>query len=185
MQRLFPVAVARQVASRVAYLEDYDLAMAARLVAGCDVWVNLPRPLEASGTSGMKAVLNGGLHLSVLDGWWEEACDGQNGWGIASDPLLEADLQDTRDASSLYSCSNARSFRPSTIAMRPVCRAPGSSASNVRCAASAHASMPVGCWKTTGIRSTRTAERRVGVRPHQRLPLALQQTPLGAGDPDA
>jgi starch phosphorylase len=104
VQRLFPVAVARQVASRVAYLEDYDLAMAARLVAGCDVWVNLPRPpLEASGTSGMKAALNGGLHLSVLDGWWEEAFDGQNGWGIEGDPLPDGDMQDTRDASTLYS----------------------------------------------------------------------------------
>lgn len=108
VQQLFPVAMAQQVASRVAYLEDYDHGMAARLVAGCDVWVNLPRPpLEASGTSGMKAALNGGLHLSVLDGWWEEAFDGRNGWGIgvdvASDPLPAAEAQDARDASTLYS----------------------------------------------------------------------------------
>ena len=108
VQQLFPVAMAQQVASRVAYLEDYDHGMAARLVAGCDVWVNLPRPpLEASGTSGMKAALNGGLHLSVLDGWWEEAFDGRNGWGIgvetASDPLPGPEAQDARDASTLYS----------------------------------------------------------------------------------
>ncbi len=108
VQQLFPVAMAQQVASRVAYLEDYDVAMAARLVAGCDVWVNLPRPpLEASGTSGMKAALNGGLHLSVLDGWWEEAFDGRNGWGIgaesAGDPMPGAEAQDARDAGTLYS----------------------------------------------------------------------------------
>lgn len=107
VQQLFPVAVAQQVASRVAYLEDYDHSMAARLVAGCDVWVNLPRPpLEASGTSGMKAALNGGLHLSVLDGWWEEAFDGRNGWGIgaesAGESRLAAEAQDARDASTLY-----------------------------------------------------------------------------------
>ncbi len=60
-----------------------------QLVAGCDLWVNLPRPpLEASGTSGMKAVLNGGLNLSVLDGWWAEAYDGANGWAISGDAVL-------------------------------------------------------------------------------------------------
>ncbi|HME90759.1 MAG TPA: alpha-glucan family phosphorylase, partial [Myxococcaceae bacterium] len=63
--------------ARVAFLEDYDLSIAHALVSGCDVWVNLPRPpLEASGTSGMKAAFNGGLNLSVLDGWWSEAFDG-------------------------------------------------------------------------------------------------------------
>ncbi len=108
VQQLFPAAMAQQVASRVAYLEDYDHAMAARLVAGCDVWVNLPRPpLEASGTSGMKAALNGCLHLSVLDGWWQEAFDGRNGWGIgvesAGNPAPDAEAQDARDASTLYS----------------------------------------------------------------------------------
>ena len=72
--------------SRVVFLEDYDLAVARELVGGCDVWVNLPRPpLEASGTSGMKAAFNGVLQLSVLDGWWAEAFDGSNGWGIDSD----------------------------------------------------------------------------------------------------
>ena len=73
-QQLFPMRDAPVVGRRVCYLEDHDLSMALELVRGCDVWVNLPRPpLEASGTSGMKAALNGGLNLSVLDGWWEEA----------------------------------------------------------------------------------------------------------------
>jgi starch phosphorylase len=90
--------------ARAAFLEDYDVAIAARMVAGCDVWVNLPRPpLEASGTSGMKAGLNGCLNLSVLDGWWAEAFDGANGWAIDSDPALAPEAQDVRDADALYS----------------------------------------------------------------------------------
>jgi starch phosphorylase len=89
--------------ARVVFVEDYDLATARVLVAGCDVWVNLPRPpLEASGTSGMKAALNGGLNLSVLDGWWAEAFDGANGWGIHSEAALDPGAQDARDAEALY-----------------------------------------------------------------------------------
>jgi len=68
---------------RVVVVEDYDLRIAQYLVSGCDVWVNLPRrPMEASGTSGMKATFNGALQLSVLDGWWAEGYDGDNGWAI-------------------------------------------------------------------------------------------------------
>jgi starch phosphorylase len=92
-----------KVAARVIFLEDYDLRVAPTLVAGVDLWLNLPRPpLEASGTSGMKVVLNGGVNLSVLDGWWAEACDGQNGWGIES---VDADphTQDEHDAVALFS----------------------------------------------------------------------------------
>jgi starch phosphorylase len=103
VQQLFPLRGAAPVGQRVAYLEDYDLATAPPLVRGCDVWVNLPRPpLEASGTSGMKAALNGGLHLSVLDGWWEEAYNGTNGWGIGGEPTLDTAAQDARDAAALY-----------------------------------------------------------------------------------
>jgi glycogen phosphorylase len=87
----------------VAFLHDYDLAMAARLVQGCDLWVNLPRaPLEASGTSGMKAAVNGGLQLSVLDGWWAEAYDGANGWAISGEIDPDEQAQDARDAADLY-----------------------------------------------------------------------------------
>jgi starch phosphorylase len=86
----------------MAYLEDYDLQMASRLVAGVDLWVNLPRPpLEASGTSGMKVALNGGLNLSVLDGWWLEGFDGETGWAIAT-PEGDAEAQDDHDAAALY-----------------------------------------------------------------------------------
>ena len=83
LQRLFGLKYARIIGERVVFLDDYDLDSAAWLVRGCDVWLNVPRPpLEASGTSGMKSVVNGGLQLSVLDGWWAEAYDGSNGWGL-------------------------------------------------------------------------------------------------------
>jgi starch phosphorylase len=101
LQAVFRIKAAPAVGAHVAFLEDYDLHMAPRLVAGVDLWLNLPRPpLEASGTSGMKVAVNGGLNLSVLDGWWAEAYDGENGWAIAAsngDPHT----QDDRDASAL------------------------------------------------------------------------------------
>jgi alpha-glucan phosphorylase-like protein len=86
----------------MAFLDDYDMHMAERLVAGVDLWVNVPRPpLEASGTSGMKVLLNGGLNLSVLDGWWPEAYDGETGWAIDT-PNADAAAQDDHDATALY-----------------------------------------------------------------------------------
>lgn len=103
LQNLFGLGRTARVASRVAYLEDYDIAMAARLVGGCDVWVNLPRrPLEASGTSGMKAALNGGLNLSVLDGWWAEAYDGVNGWAVDGSESQDPSEQDGADSTAFY-----------------------------------------------------------------------------------
>jgi starch phosphorylase len=92
------------VAPRIAFLEDYDLQVAANLVAGCDVWVNLPRPpMEASGTSGMKSALNGGLNLSVRDGWWAEADDGTNGWTVGDGSGWDdLEAQDDHDAASLF-----------------------------------------------------------------------------------
>ena len=100
---LFEVKRDPRVGKRVAFLEDYDLATATWLVAGCDVWVNLPRPPnEASGTSGMKVALNGGLNLSVLDGWWAEAYDGTNGWAIDGAVDGDEEAQDARHADALY-----------------------------------------------------------------------------------
>ena len=72
-----------EVRHRIVFLPNYDIAMAQTLFPGCDVWLNNPlRPLEACGTSGMKAALNGSLNLSILDGWWDELYDGENGWAI-------------------------------------------------------------------------------------------------------
>ena len=103
VQELFRFKDASHVAERVVYLHEYDLGMGARLVRGCDLWLNLPRPpLEASGTSGMKAVINGGLNLSSLDGWWAEAYDGTNGWAISGEVDPDHGAQDARDADALY-----------------------------------------------------------------------------------
>jgi starch phosphorylase len=102
-RKLFTLKREPSLVGRTAFLEDYDLRVAATLTAGCDVWLNLPRPpLEASGTSGMKAALNGSLALSVLDGWWAEAYDGANGWSIDGSVLPDEAAQDARDAEALY-----------------------------------------------------------------------------------
>lgn len=103
LQSVFSLKSSPLVSGKVTFLEDYDLSFAQTLVAGCDVWVNVPRPpFEASGTSGMKAAMNGVLNLSVLDGWWTEAYDGTNGWAI--DGAIDGDeaAQDARDSAALY-----------------------------------------------------------------------------------
>lgn len=89
---------------RMVFLEDYDMNIARYLVQGVDVWMNTPRrPMEASGTSGQKAALNGVLNFSVLDGWWREGYNGHNGWAIGDDLDYEnRDQQDEADAESLY-----------------------------------------------------------------------------------
>jgi glycogen phosphorylase len=90
---------------RVVYLENYDMALARRMVAGVDLWLNTPQPpLEASGTSGMKAAVNGVPQLSVLDGWWREGCiEGFTGWAIGDGASADAPDEATLDAESLYS----------------------------------------------------------------------------------
>lgn len=90
--------------SSVVFVEDYDMAVAASLTAGVDVWINTPRrPWEACGTSGMKVLVNGGLNLSVLDGWWAEAYQPSLGWAIGDGKVPESGLEwDRRDAESLY-----------------------------------------------------------------------------------
>ena len=103
LKTLFGHRWGRRAGLRVTYLEDYGLALARRLVSGCDLWLNLPRPpLEASGTSGMKSALNGGLNLSVPDGWWAEAYDGTNGWALGGEVSSDPDAQDDEDARDLY-----------------------------------------------------------------------------------
>ncbi|CAA9358464.1 MAG: Glycogen phosphorylase [uncultured Nocardioidaceae bacterium] len=93
-----------EVRHRIVFLPNYDIAMAQPLYPGCDVWLNNPlRPYEACGTSGMKAALNGGLNLSILDGWWDEWYDGNNGWAIPSaDGVDDPERRDDLEADALY-----------------------------------------------------------------------------------
>ncbi|GAA1153624.1 alpha-glucan family phosphorylase [Nocardioides aquiterrae] len=93
-----------EIRHRIVFLPNYDIAMAQPLYPGCDVWLNNPlRPYEACGTSGMKAALNGGLNLSVLDGWWDEWYDGDNGWAIpTADGVEDVDHRDDLEAAALY-----------------------------------------------------------------------------------
>jgi starch phosphorylase len=103
VQELFVGKDDPRAAAHIAYLDDYDLASAALLVQGCDVWLNVPRPpLEASGTSGMKSAANGGLNLSVLDGWWAEGHDPAGGWAIDGGVDHDHWAQDERDGAELY-----------------------------------------------------------------------------------
>jgi starch phosphorylase len=104
IQQMVRFADDPRVRHRLVFLPDYDMALARTLVQGCDVWLNNPlRPLEACGTSGMKAALNGGLNLSILDGWWDEWFDGGNGWAIPSaDRVDDPERRDELEASALY-----------------------------------------------------------------------------------
>jgi starch phosphorylase len=94
----------RDPVARVVLVEGYDIALGRAMTQGVDVWLNTPRrPMEACGTSGMKAGMNGALHLSVLDGWWPEGCDGETGWAIGDTRAYESEAaQDAADAHALY-----------------------------------------------------------------------------------
>jgi len=104
IQKVYRVAKDARSGGRIVFLEDYDLNIARLLVQGVDVWMNTPRrPNEASGTSGMKAAINGTLNFSVLDGWWREGFNGNNGWAIGNDEDYDdPNKQDEVDAASLY-----------------------------------------------------------------------------------
>jgi len=104
IQQVYRTLKRAEFGGRIIFLEDYDINLARYLVQGVDVWMNNPRrPLEASGTSGMKAAINGVLNFSVLDGWWQEGFNGENGWAIGDETEYAShDEQDARDAASLY-----------------------------------------------------------------------------------
>ncbi len=104
IQLLVKFADDPSVRHRVVFLPNYDIGMAKYLYPGCDVWLNNPlRPFEACGTSGMKSALNGGLNLSILDGWWDEWYDGENGWAIpTADGVQDPDRRDDLEAAALY-----------------------------------------------------------------------------------
>jgi starch phosphorylase len=118
---------APEVQGRVVFLNDYDMMLAQELVQGIDLWINTPRrPWEACGTSGMKVLVNGGLNLSELDGWWAEAYSPEVGWAIGDgqehgeDPAWDAKRQKL-----CMDLLEAKWFRSSTSAMNPACQSSG------------------------------------------------------------
>jgi glycogen phosphorylase len=104
LRTVFQSTLDRELASRIVFVEDYDINVGRHLVQGVDVWLNNPRrPQEASGTSGQKVLLNGGLNCSILDGWWAEAYDGMNGFAIGDGTVsTNQEEQDRRDGEALY-----------------------------------------------------------------------------------
>jgi starch phosphorylase len=104
IQQVYRAVKDNRSGGRLIFLEDYDMNIARYLVQGVDVWMNTPRrPNEASGTSGMKAALNGALNFSVLDGWWREGYNGKNGWSIGTEKeYSDQNAQDNDDANSIY-----------------------------------------------------------------------------------
>ncbi|MFM1887261.1 MAG: hypothetical protein RL026_2418 [Pseudomonadota bacterium] len=102
LREIKQIMLTPEFAGRVVFLEDYDLQLARWLVTGVDVWLNNPvAPLEASGTSGMKAAINGRLNVSILDGWWAEAYDGRNGWGIPGADVQDEQRRDQLDSDAV------------------------------------------------------------------------------------
>jgi starch phosphorylase len=103
LQQVYRRAIDPAFGGRIAFVDDYDLHVAHFLVQGCDVWMNNPRkPLEASGTSGMKASYNGVPHFSIGDGWWAEGFTGDNGWLIDAGEAADPEAQDAADAAAMY-----------------------------------------------------------------------------------
>jgi starch phosphorylase len=104
LRRVYEMTQRPKLRGKVIFLEDYDMKVGRQLVQGVDLWLNNPRrPMEASGTSGQTAPLNGGLNCSVLDGWWPEAYNGANGWKIGDESIYKSEAeQDRADATALY-----------------------------------------------------------------------------------
>ena len=131
LRHVHEASFAAGLRDRVVFIENYDINVGRHLVQGVDVWLNNPRrPQEASGTSGQKALLNGALNFSVLDGWWAEAYDGLNGFAIGDGIThVDVEIQDRRDSQSLYEVlENEIDPHSTTSATRWACRAGGSRA---------------------------------------------------------
>ena len=102
LKKIFEISLSPDFQGRVILLEDYNLSMTRELIPGVDVWLNTPEfPMEACGTSGMKAAINGVINLSVLDGWWGEAWNGENGWAITPHPELDPETREQQEADEL------------------------------------------------------------------------------------
>jgi starch phosphorylase len=107
LHRVVSFASSEASYGRFVFVPDYEMSVAKAMYAGCDVWLNNPiRPKEACGTSGEKAALNGGLNLSILDGWWDECFDGSNGWKIDSSDATDVVERDRTDAAHLHAILN-------------------------------------------------------------------------------
>lgn len=103
LKNIHALSMQPEFVGKILLVQGYDMGLARRLVAGVDVWLNTPvYPMEASGTSGMKAAINATINLSVLDGWWAEGFDGENGWGIKPSPHQNVELREREDARTLY-----------------------------------------------------------------------------------
>ena len=157
LQRIYQRALDPKFGGRIAFVDDYDLHVAHFLVQGCDVWMNNPRkPLEASGTSGMKAAINGTPHMSIGDGWWAEGFTGDNGWLIEghADPD-DHGAQDWADAQALYALLEQQLVPDaSTTATRRASRAAGCRSSSSRSAPCCPASAPGGWSRNTSATCT-------------------------------
>jgi starch phosphorylase len=158
VKRIFELTREERFQGKVFFLEDYDVALARALVQGADVWLNTPvRWLEASGTSGMKAAANGTLNLSIGDGWWPEAFDGENGWQLGGSEYKDQALLDQFDASHLYG-TPAEEVIPLYFERDPrASRRAGSSASSAASPRCRCASTRTGWCASTTTRRTRTS----------------------------
>ncbi len=102
LSQILDFSESREANSHFSFIPDYDMAIASRLVQGCDIWLNNPiHPREASGTSGEKVALNGGLNCSILDGWWAEMFDGENGWAITASEETDPEIRDSEDSEAV------------------------------------------------------------------------------------
>ncbi len=152
IQEVYRIVKKAENGGRLVFLEDYDMNLARYLVQGVDVWMNTPRrPNEASGTSGMKAALNGVLNFSVLDGWWREAYNGANGWAIGEDADPSTDharMKRMRKACTIpWKTRSSRCTTPNAAGR--ISRISGSPWSRNPCARSHRSSAPGGCSRNT------------------------------------
>ena len=158
IQQVVRFADEHDVRHRIVFLPDYDMSMARYLYWGCDVWLNNPlRPLEACGTSGMKSALNGGLNLSIRDGWWDEMYDGENGWAIpTADGVADDDPpRRSRGQRALRIARAGRCCRRSTTVTRTACRRAGSRWSGTRSRTWARR-----CWRRAWFATTPSTTTR-------------------------
>ena len=184
IQQVVRFADRPEVRHRIAFLPDYDMSMARLLYWGCDVWLNNPlRPLEACGTSGMKSALNGGLNLSIRDGWWDEWYDGENGWEIpTADGLADEARRDDLEAAALYGLleqiGGAEVLRP----RRPTaCRPAGSRWCATPCRCSGRRCWRRGWCATTPRSTTRPRRSRCAGPSSPARTAACLRRRLGSG----